>query len=79
MARHWKARHRGLSEKDKKFLFQGCLAAMILVVVTVLSFAGLFTRNCIFHWPPRLNAQCWNEQKAPAHEKGLEAAGPFVP
>jgi len=74
-----KFRTGGLSKKDKMFLFQVCLAAVILAIVTVMSFTWFFVRNCVFHWPPRLNAACWNEQKVPAKEKGLEAAGPFVP
>ena len=76
MAKHYP---HFLSKKEKEFLIKWCLAAVILVVVTIVYFVWFFIHNCIFHWPPRLNSQCWNEQKAPAHEKGLEAASQFVP
>jgi hypothetical protein len=80
MSKHWKIRSRGFSEKDKRYIFQLCVAALIFVLGVVIWFSWFFVCNCIFHWPIRWDVKaCWTEQIRPAQEKAGEAASNFIP
>jgi len=64
------------SEKDKETIFHWVLVAVVFAVVYVSWMIWGFITNCIFTWPIRLDVNvCWSEQKIPAHEKAIDAAG----
>jgi peptidoglycan/LPS O-acetylase OafA/YrhL len=68
-----------LTREEKKFLFGFIIAAIVYVVVLTSTFTLSFVSNCIIEWPIRRDIKaCWNEQKGPAREKGLEAASIFL-
>ncbi len=68
------------TKKDKQYIFQWCLAAVIFTVGTVMYFSWFFVHNCIFHWPPRWDIKtCWSEQIHSAQERAAQDASLFAP
>lgn len=65
---------------SKEEEFQWGVAAVVFVIVFVLSVIYYFFSNCIFEWPPRWDiGTCFSEQIQPAKEKAAEKAANFIP
>lgn len=79
--KYWRLyKSRGISKKDKLYIFQWGVAAMIFLIGVIIYFSWFFVRNCIIHWPVRFDVKlCWNEQIKPVQQKAGEAAGIFIP